>query len=190
MLQHPLVRPYISDTVVQDIQRLWGARHTLLDALDRLPQTICHRDSFVRNLFVERDPNGASVTLAIDWATIGIGPIGEDAAALIGGSLVFFELVADDIQEVSALVVDHYTTGLRRQGWHDGLHHLRFGYTATLAFRYGLGSLLDLVIVADDESHTWAEQVLGHSIAELIENTARNLTFFLARADEARMLLS
>jgi hypothetical protein len=188
MLRHPLVRAHVPITVAQEVKRLWEDRDCLLDALDQLPQTLCHRDSFVRNLFVERDANGNTGTIAIDWATLGIGPIGEDVAALIGGSLVFFELEIAGIQDVAAQAIDSYTTGLRSRGWNDEPHYLRLGYTATLALRYGLGSVLDLAIVADDESHTWAEQVLGHTIAELIDNTARNLAFFLACADEARTL--
>lgn len=188
MLRQPLIAAHISADLAQDIRRLWDDRERLLTVLEQLPQTICHRDTFVRNLFVGSSPQ--QPTIAIDWATIGVGPIGEDLAALIGGSLVFFELAAADLQEVAPHAVQHYLDGLRSQGWQGDLAQVQLGYTATLALRYGLGSMLDLAIVADQSSHAWAEQVLGHSIGELIVNTANNLAFFLVCAEQARHLVS
>jgi hypothetical protein len=65
---------------------------------------------------------------------------------------------------------------------------VQLGYAATLALRHGIGSLLDLAIVADERGHAWAEQTLGHTIPELLANTARDLAFFLAHAREADIL--
>lgn len=188
MLRYPLVRAHISDALAQEVRRLWSDRHELLDALDQLPHTICHRDAFVRNLFVDRAADGERRTIAIDWATIGIGPIGEDVATLVGGSLVFFELDSADLPRVAAPVLQRYIAGLRSRGWGGDPQQPRLGYAATLALRYGLGSALDIAIVADDSSHAWAEQVLGRPIADLAANTARNLAFFLTCAEEARGL--
>jgi len=74
-------------------------------------------------------------------------------------------------------------------GQHGDPRIVRFGYTAALALRYGLGGALDIGIVADESMHAWAEQVLGHPIQELMERTASGASFFLQRADEARQLL-
>lgn len=188
-LSHPLVRQHYPTQLADGLLRLWAEREHFLTALDHLPQTFCHRDAFPRNLFSRRDPTTPDHTVAIDWATAGIGALGEDLAALVGGSLVFFELDPSAAGEVDQQVSARYLEGVREAGWQGDASILRFGYTATLALRYGLGGILDLGIAADESAHAWAEQVLGHSITELVERTAVIGSFFLERANEARRLL-
>ena len=48
----------------------------LYEALDALPQSICHQDLFPRNAFL-RVAGGAEQTVAIDWAFCGSAAIGE-----------------------------------------------------------------------------------------------------------------
>jgi hypothetical protein len=120
------------------------------------------------------------------WATIGVGPIGEDLAVLIGGSLVFFELSPAAVRDVPSQVLAQYVVGLQGSA---NLEQARLADITTLALRYGLGSALDIAIVADNSLHEWAEQVLGHTVAELSVNTSANLEFFLACAREAGALI-
>jgi hypothetical protein len=44
--------------IVTGLLRLWDERQFFLDVLDTLPQTLCHRDAFRRNLFATCTPNG------------------------------------------------------------------------------------------------------------------------------------
>jgi len=39
-------------SVVDELRHLWDEREHFLTALDRLPQTFCHHDTFRRNLLV------------------------------------------------------------------------------------------------------------------------------------------
>src|SRR5262245_47238838 len=56
----------LSDRLAQRIQplrqplaqQIWTERTRLLDALNRLPQTVCHRDAFRGNLFTRQDEQG------------------------------------------------------------------------------------------------------------------------------------
>lgn len=58
-----------------DIQ---GNADEIFNALDRLPQLLCHRDYWTENIFV----SGSRVTI-IDWDCAGYGVPGEDIASLI-----------------------------------------------------------------------------------------------------------
>ena len=47
-----LFDPYGPPELVPAVLQLWDEHDDLLHALDRLPQTFCHRDVFSRNLFL------------------------------------------------------------------------------------------------------------------------------------------
>ena len=52
--EHPLVRRAFPPAVADGVLRLWRDMDTLLDALDQLPQTLCHLDATPSNLFARR----------------------------------------------------------------------------------------------------------------------------------------
>ena len=64
--------------LIDSLLRMWAQRKQFLDALDRLPETLCHFDAFRRNLFARRTPDGLGRTVVIDWAFVGIGAVGQD----------------------------------------------------------------------------------------------------------------
>ena len=67
--------PTLARTTVADVaDRLWNRRETLLRELDALPQVAQHGDPAVQN-FPGRDGDDV---LAIDWSTLGCGPVGAD----------------------------------------------------------------------------------------------------------------
>ncbi|MGW6502608.1 phosphotransferase family protein [Nonomuraea angiospora] len=70
------------------IPALWQERHELLERLDRVPRVLVHGDFSHGNLVAADD--GAD-TVALDWATFGVGPVGADLASLalttLGGHL-------------------------------------------------------------------------------------------------------
>jgi hypothetical protein len=173
-MKHPLIQHLYPDSAVRGLLRLWEERATFLDALDRLPQTFCHRDAFAGNLFALHGVDSREQMGAIDWANTGVGALGEEPAALVGGSLVFFEIEASAARSLDELAFTEYLDGLRDAGWHENPQVVRFGYAAALALRYGLGGALDVQIAADESTHEWAEEVLGHSIQEMLERDAVN----------------
>lgn len=50
---HPVVAQIYPRRTIDDLLKLWEQRDALFDALDGLPQTLCHNDVFPRNLFVD-----------------------------------------------------------------------------------------------------------------------------------------
>lgn len=65
----------LARTTVADVaDRLWQRRHGLLEALRELPQVLQHGDPVPANL-IARDGDRV---VGVDWATLGIGPVGAD----------------------------------------------------------------------------------------------------------------
>ena len=57
-LEHPLVRRAWPGDASARVFRTWKDRGLFLNALDRLPQTLCHLDVFRRNLFARKTADG------------------------------------------------------------------------------------------------------------------------------------
>lgn len=74
-----------------------------------------------------------SRTSEIDWANAGVGALGEEPAALVGGSLVFFEIEASAARSLDELAFTEYLDGLRDAGWHENPQVVRLGYAAERA---------------------------------------------------------
>jgi hypothetical protein len=89
-LRHPLVRDRFSDAAVSRLLQFWTERETFLDALDRLPRVFGHLDAFPRNLVVRHSGSGDQL-VAIDWASVGFGAVGEELAPLVASSCAAFE---------------------------------------------------------------------------------------------------
>lgn len=68
--------PTLARTTVADVAaHLWSHRASLLDTLDGLPQVVQHGDPVPANLAGRA---GEDRVVAIDWATLGTGPVGAD----------------------------------------------------------------------------------------------------------------
>lgn len=82
----------LARTTVADVaDHLWQRRGDLLDRLEALPQVPVHGDSSPANL-----PGRAyDDVLGIDWATLGLGPVGADLAHLVLQSREGFEPMLD-----------------------------------------------------------------------------------------------
>jgi hypothetical protein len=148
---HPLIARMFPPRIIEDLLRLWRERDALYEALDALPQTLCHQDIFPRNVFVVTGQRGEH-SVAIDWAYIGLGPVGQDLAALVGASLAFFEADQAAADELEAQCLRGYLRGLGASGWHDSVEDVEFGYLAAQVLRHGVGGIGPVLMVALDES--------------------------------------
>jgi hypothetical protein len=187
-LRHPLIRDRFSDAAVSQLLRLWAERESFLDALDRLPRAFGHLDAFPRNLAVRRSASGDEL-VAIDWASVGFGAVGEELAPLVASSLIFFEADVSIAHELDAVAFAGYIDGLREAGAHVDEAAVRFGYTAVAGLRYGLGIAVDIAIAGDEQHHVWVEQVLGRSVKEMVIRDAAVADFLGEQIAEAQELL-
>jgi hypothetical protein len=187
--RHPLLQDYFSEEAVARLLNLWETRTLLLDGLDRLPVTLCHKDAFRRNIFALPAGDDPPRLVLIDWAYVGMGEIGLDVADLFGASCVTFGVDTTDLPVLDAVIFDNYMGGLREAGWQGDRRLVRFGFAASAGLKYG-GLLLWLGDLADPErSATW-EELSGQPIEHFVQHQASMISYLLDLVDEAHGLLS
>ena len=169
--------------------RLWGQRGLYLDALDHLPQTICHLDIFGRNLFARKTADGDDQTVAIDWAFVGRGPIGADLNPLVWFTIATEGFGLDKMQELEEIAFEGYLKGLREVGWQGDPQRVRLGYLAA-SVRYAfpeVGRWLGLIL--DESLHAAEEQMLGFPVGDAFDLVARMRRPLFSMLDKARQLM-
>jgi hypothetical protein len=150
----------------------------LLDALDALPRTLCHRDLHPANLF-----DCGDTTVAIDWAFVGIGAIGEDAGNVVPDAVFDFHVDPAQIDRLYEIVATAYEAGLRDAGWHGTTAQVRLALAATIAAKYVW--IAPSIALARRERR---ELLNRRPIDETLRAWVPTLDFVLDRADEARGL--
>jgi len=188
-LDHPLVRRWLPGDASDRLFRLWEARDLYLDALDRLPQTLCHLDLFRRNLFARKTADGDYQTVVIDWAFAGRGAIGEELVPLVVAGVAFNEVDFAQAQALEDVVFEGYLEGLRDAGWRGNPRQVRLGYTAaSLRFRFAeLNRAMESIL--DASQHPFMEQVFGRSMEEIQDHWAQVGSLCDSLTDEARGLM-
>jgi hypothetical protein len=186
----PLVQRALPASSADRLLRLWADRAPLLDALERLPQTLCHKDAWRRNMFAPAGVGDPDALVMIDWAYVGRGELGMDAGDLFAASYSLFGVEPCAPHELDRVVFENYLDGLRAAGWAGDRRVARFGYAAYSALKYGCPALAFwLRDAGDPRSHARWERLSGRSMAEFVDNQGRLVACLLDLADEARGLL-
>ncbi|MGH2369826.1 MAG: hypothetical protein ACRDI2_16720, partial [Chloroflexota bacterium] len=170
--EHPLVRRAFSPPTCERLRWVWHERDRLLAALNRLPRTLAHGDAHRRNLLTRAAPaaplapNALSgdLTVGVDWDTIGLAPLGEDAGHLVSSS----QLMDVDPGRARALdraVFEGYLQGLRDAGWRIDRRTrdlIRFGYALHAPLNMGVFAGGGLVsALSQPWLRQWLEELLG-----------------------------
>jgi hypothetical protein len=178
---HSLVAANFTDPPVDRLRAMRADQSRLLDALDGLPRTLCHRDLHPANLFV--DDKGDDATVAIDWSFVGIGALGDDAGNLVPDSVLDFHVDPHDLDDLYELVARGYEAGLRDSGWDGPPALVRLGMAATIAAKYAW--IAPAILRAVTENRPTLNR---RPITETLRWWAPTVRFLLDRADEAREL--
>jgi hypothetical protein len=127
----------------------FGRTHALIastsariDRLSAFPRTLLHHDLVRSNLFACDD----LTTVAIDWETLGYGPLGVDLAPLVIGSVRRGEASTDDLISIEHQVLHGYEEGLREAGI-DAVRAVRPAYRLAVGLRWHvvLGTIRSLL---------------------------------------------
>ena len=189
-LDHALIRRWLQGDARDRYFRLWQERGVYLDALERLPQTLCHFDIFRRNLFSRRAAGGDLQTVAIDWAFAGKGALGEDLVPLVLASVMFNEVGLDRAQALEETAFAGYLEGLRDAGWRGDPRQVRLGYAAAASLRYKFNDAGRwLTLVLNENLHPMVQQMWGMPIERVIDHSAQFASVFDRLAEEARELI-
>jgi hypothetical protein len=108
--------------------------------------------------------------LAVDWAFLGVGPLGSELAPLISASAAFLGIDRGRWDDLERVAVDAYIQGLADVGWQAPPEQTRFGFAASSALRYWPG-VVPLVIptLIDEAAHRRAEAVLGIPFDQIVD---------------------
>lgn len=185
--EHPLLRSAFPVGISTRLLRLWAERDILLNTLERMPITLCHKDAFRRNMFASRDEHGQSQLAMIDWAYLGRGELGLDIADLFGASYGNFGVETTDLRDFDAAIFDGYLQGLHEAGWQGNPWIARFGFAASASLKYA-GLIFWIGDLVDEQRRTVCEQLSGQPIDIFVHQRAALVSYLLDLADEARGL--
>ncbi len=189
-LELPIAKQWLRDETIDRMLRLWNHRQTLLDAFERLPQCFCHHDAFRRNLFVRQGRNNELMTVAIDWATAGLGRVGEEAGMSTANNLFWLEVPIEQAGALDHATFTAYVTGLREAGWPGDPQLARLGYTVNAAMTIGLAlPFFALSMLQTPDGATVVEQIWGHPLDALVKAWAQVQPFLLGLGEEALQLV-
>lgn len=183
--EHPLLRAAFSPALAARLPSFWDHRHALLDAVEQLPQTVCHQDAWTGNVFA---PNGVAGELVmIDWAYTGSAVVGTDLGDL---AVAGYPLLARAPlpAAIDAAVFEPYLEGLRAAGWPVARDPVRLAYLTHAALKYGC-LLIWLRDIGDEEKLAFWEDLAGQPAAQWLEKCAVVLDHQANLLDEALALL-
>jgi hypothetical protein len=139
MWEHPLARKRYGNPEKNAFRHFLAEAERFLTALDQLPKTLCHGDTFPTNFMARRLSSGQEQTVALDWALMGIQPIGDDLGQFVFGAQNYLSEISKE--EITRSLFEQYLDGLRENGCRLDEIQVRFGFTAGAALRVGLFQL-------------------------------------------------
>ena len=184
---HPIVMHIFPGNTLAQMLAVWDEHNQILDMLENLPQVFCHQDAFRRNLFARKGK-----TIAIDWGYMGFAPVGAELVALVAGSIGFFEVPVDRVDELDRICFENYLQGLRDAGWEGDPKLVRAGYVVSLLLRYPIGGSIGEMLpkFLDQASRAKVESAFSDKSASEIEQTDPALAaYYQARIPEALKLM-
>ena len=195
--QRALSEPMVQRTAVgigmDRAARLYDDVLKLVDASSAFPKIISHNDCHTRNLFLEYGEHGSDgddVLYAIDWASVGLTPVGVDGGTFVASGFTWGREEAEVAAGAEALAFDAYFEGLINAGWQQPKDEVRLVFL-TVAATYALQNMN--VIYQGTTNERW-EKMLTARIAPTLEQVADEFSerqqLMIPLVDEALSLIS
>ena len=135
--RHPAVIAALGPGIGEPAGAMLAGQASLRDALDRLPQTLCHHDALRANLFM-RATEGGPQTVAIDWETLGPGPVGAEIASLLFSSVRRGDLATPELVNLVPEVLRAYSGEIAAAGFAEAAASAEDGFWHSIALRWSL----------------------------------------------------
>ena len=171
------------------VLQIWADAAHFVAALDQLPQTLCHNDAHRQNLMLRRGERGQDQVVAVDWAFVGRGALGEDLADLTAGSIFWCPGARMEITALEAVCFEGYLAGLQDVGWQDDPRLVRLAYTIHMALRRAAVLPLWIAHFMDDRRQAEMLEHFGLPAEDVLRRWVSLTKVALERAAEARQLI-
>jgi len=152
-----------------------------------LPQTLCHFDAAYFNLFACHTSQGHEQTVAIDWAMLGLGAVGEEISVLIWPSLMEFQIDLDQATQFEREVQQGYLEGLGEAGWTGDERLITFACTGHAILRW-LCFPHVLYLAGNRAVHAEVEALFNRSMSDIVTRYAEVTAMLFERVEEVETL--
>jgi hypothetical protein len=133
---HPIMLNHYPPPIENPFRQMLVESERFLSKLDLLPKVLCHGDTYPTNFMARNGKNGKMQTVALDWALMGIQPIGDDLGQFVLGAINMLKGSDEDLIQES--LFDAYIAGLHENGLQIDPTLVRIGFTTSAALRVGL----------------------------------------------------
>ncbi|MFN8011238.1 MAG: phosphotransferase [Holophagaceae bacterium] len=185
--RHPDVRRRWPASLKDRLLGLWSARDRLLNALEGLPEGFLHGDLHPLNLVpVPSDPGREAEWVLLDWAQAGRGPLGADAASLVGGALATFRADPREARDLDRAAFEGHVEGLRDGGHAGEVRELRKVHCTAASLLWALPVAARALWAAVEPG--WRDLLVwraGRSYDDLLAQRGQALDFLLGLGEEA-----
>jgi hypothetical protein len=148
----------------------------------RLPRVLTHNDLHSRNAFFRYEPQ-AAMMYVIDWASVGLGPVGLDGGTLAGGGTIWGENEARLIAEIEGQMFSEYVRGLNDSGYSYKRDEVRLGFLSN--FTIYVRGFIRAAIVPDSGVARQYSTRFGVEGDEFFAHLTTRLRTFMTLFDEA-----
>ena len=133
---HPLALSRYPQPEKNPFLQLLFQQERFLEKLDSLPSSLSHGDTYPTNFMSRIDSSGREQTVALDWALLGLQPVGYDLGQFVFGAIT--NLGSAQQGEIVDSLFEAYVHGLRDEGCTLDEELLRYGFAVSAALRVGL----------------------------------------------------
>jgi hypothetical protein len=197
--KHPLIAAVLPPSTYERFAALMGDAEDLLSVLEDLPVTLVHHDAQWRNLFQLKGTDPArpqARTVAVDWAFLGLAPLGADLGHMVGCNIE--HRAVDDARQHDVAATRAYLQGLQDFGWRGDERAVRFARAITAAVQMVPLFGAEVSWLHGEPVETWAAEMAEWpqelatkqelSVEATMAGWATQFGYLLDLGDEARRL--
>lgn len=182
---HPLVNRASEEIGLERTLALLDDTNLLIEATRTLPRSVAHNDCHARNLFPFEE-RGKRITYGVDWASIGMAPVGVDGGSLAGGGFTWGQDEAKTALGCQEEMFESYVEGLRDYGWNGNESEVRLAYLSQVAtYVLRLPFWLAVTIAPEHPFKEFMTRRTGTQGEEAAEQIAHRLKMSIHLVDEA-----